>query len=116
MPFSATPSHSTLALFYERAQLAPYELTHVRPSPPQPLTITRRLCGWLGASGTQDLRALRLCTGRAAGSGAHSRGAAWMLRQGVACSGALLRTANILTAWPGRVAQGRHQERVARVV
>ena len=33
MPFSATPSHSTLALFYERAQLAPYELTHVRPSP-----------------------------------------------------------------------------------
>ena len=29
---------------------------------------------------------------RAAGSGAHSRGAAWMLRQGVACRGAPLST------------------------
>jgi len=80
--------------------------------------ITRRLCGWLGASGTQGLSALR-GSGRPAGSGAHSRGAAWMLsmlRQGVACSGvaaALLSQRNILTAWPGRVAQA-HQERVER--
>jgi hypothetical protein len=42
--------------------------------------------------------------GRAAGSGAHSRGAAWMLRQGVACT-RRSSSANILTAWPGRVAQ-----------
>ena len=41
-----------------------------------------RLCGGLGASVAQYLRALRLY------SGAHSRGAAWMLRQGVACIGA----------------------------
>ena len=39
-----------------------------------------------------------------AGSGVHSRGAAWMLRQGVACSGAGS-SANTLTVWPGRVAQ-----------
>ena len=73
------------AFFYELAPLAPYELTHVtymhahvRPSPGD-----CGQCGWLGA----DLRA--------AGSGEHSRGAAWMLRQGVACSGGVLLSQHI---------------------
>ena len=63
--------------------------------------ITRRLYGWLGASGTQDLRALRLWQS--------SR--QWRA-QPCSCIDAapgcrLLRrsSVNILTAWPGRVAQ-----------
>ena len=56
---------------------------HVRVLSP---TATVRLAG-PGASGTQDLRALRLWQS-SRHSGAHSRGAAWVLRQGVACRGA----------------------------
>jgi len=65
--------------------------------------ITRRLGGWLGASVTQ--RRFESSEALAQpGSGAHSRGAAWM----VAAPGCRLHrrsSANILTAWPGRVAQ-----------
>ena len=47
------------------------------------------VCGWLGASVTQGLRALGLWQ--------HSRGAAWMLRQDVACM-QRRSSANMLTA------------------
>ena len=51
------------------------ELTHVLGH--HPATVPY---GWLGASGTQDLRALRLWQS-SRHSGAHSRGAAWVLRR-----------------------------------
>jgi hypothetical protein len=63
--------------------------------------ITRRLCGWLGASGTQDLRALRLWQ-----SCRQWRAQPWSCMD--AAPGCRLQrrsSANILTAWPGRVAQ-----------
>ena len=63
--------------------------------------ITRRLCGWLGASGTQGLRALRLWQ-----SCRQWRAQPWSCMD--AAPGCRLQrrsSANILTAWPGRVAQ-----------
>jgi hypothetical protein len=63
--------------------------------------ITRRLCGWLGASGTQDLGALRLWQ-----SCRQWRAQPWSCMD--AAPGCRLQrrsSANILTAWPGRVAQ-----------
>jgi hypothetical protein len=63
--------------------------------------ITRRLCGWLGASGTQDLRALGLWQ-----SCRQWRAQPWSCMD--AAPGCRLQrrsSANILTAWPGRVAQ-----------
>jgi hypothetical protein len=63
--------------------------------------ITRRLCGWLNASGTQDLRALRLWQ-----SCRQWRAQPWSCMD--AAPGCRLQrrsSANILTAWPGRVAQ-----------
>jgi hypothetical protein len=85
--------------------------------------ITRRLCGWLGASGTQGLRALRLwqscrqwraqpwsCMDAAPGCRWQScrqwRAQPWSCMD--AAPGCRLQrrpSANILTAWPGRVAQ-----------
>jgi hypothetical protein len=97
-----------LCLFYERAQLAPYELS---PG------ITRRLCGWLGASGTEAarkfLRALSseaLAELPARGSQAAVAHTRAMALHGccarVSLAAALLSQLNILTAWPGR-GQGR---------
>jgi hypothetical protein len=63
--------------------------------------ITRRLCGWLGASGTQGLRALRLWQ-----SCPQWRAQPWSCMD--AAPGCRLQRRpswNILTAWPGRVAQ-----------
>ena len=63
--------------------------------------ITRRLCGWLGASGTQDLRALGLWQ-----SCRQWRAQPWSCID--AAPGRRLQrrsSSNILTAWPGRVAQ-----------
>jgi hypothetical protein len=69
--------------------------------------ITRRLCGWLGASGTQGLRALGLSQGCRQSSGAHSavelHGCCARVLPG--CRLQRRPSANILTAWPGRVAQ-----------
>eukprot|EP00964_Phaeocystis_antarctica_P015222 scaffold8403_cov52-Phaeocystis_antarctica.AAC.2 len=50
--------------------------------------ITQGLCGWLGASGAQDLRALREALEEQPAVVRTRCGAAWMLRQGVACRGA----------------------------
>jgi hypothetical protein len=63
--------------------------------------ITRRLCGWLVASGTQDLRALRLWQ-----SCRQWRTQPWSCMD--AAPGCRLQrrsSVNILTVWPGRVAQ-----------
>ena len=68
--------------FYEGAQLAPYELTHVRPSPGD------CAAGWAQGSGTQGLRALKLWQSCRQWRAQPWSWPAWMLRQGVACSGA----------------------------
>ena len=67
--------------------------------------IVRRLCGWLGARKRHARfeSSEALAEGRAAGSGAQCRGAASMLRPG--CRLLRRSSVNILTAWPGRVAQ-----------
>ena len=79
----------------------------IRTCPDRPIRahtcpgITRRLCGWLGASGTQGLRALRLWQ-----SCRQWRAQPWSCMD--AAPGCRLQrrsSANILTAWPGRVAQ-----------
>ena len=62
------------------------------------------VCGWLGASGTQDLRAPRLWQ-RSRQWRAHCRGAARLLRFATGCRLQRRSSVNILTAWPGRVAQ-----------
>ena len=71
------------------------------------------VCGWLGASGTQDLRAPRLWQ-----RSRQWRALPWSctraaLRYRVSLAEAHLR--ELLTAWPGRVAQA-HQERVERAL
>eukprot|EP00964_Phaeocystis_antarctica_P060519 scaffold36095_cov59-Phaeocystis_antarctica.AAC.2 len=74
-----------------------YELAHVPCS-----GITRRLCGWLGASGTQDLRALRLW------QSSRQSGALCRVELHDCCASLHLQrrsSVNVLTAWPGRVAQ-----------
>eukprot|EP00964_Phaeocystis_antarctica_P128592 scaffold92382_cov53-Phaeocystis_antarctica.AAC.1 len=63
--------------------------------------ITRRLCGGLGASVAQDLRALRLWQ-----SSRQWRAVPWSCIDAAPGCNALRRSSvNILTAWPGRVAQ-----------
>ena len=84
------------AFFYERTQLAPRPIRAHTCS-----TITWRLCGWLGASGTQDLRALRLWQ-----SSRQWRTQPWSCMD--AAPGCRLQrhsSVSTLTAWPGRVAQ-----------
>ena len=87
--------------------LRPRFLYLLRTCPARPIrahtcsAITRRLCGWLGASGTQDLRALGLWQ-----SCRQWRAQPWSCMD--AAPGCRLQrrsSANILTAWPGRVAQ-----------
>eukprot|EP00964_Phaeocystis_antarctica_P147249 scaffold113758_cov56-Phaeocystis_antarctica.AAC.1 len=64
-------------------------------------SITRRLCGGLGASVAQDLRALRLWQ-----SSRQWRAVPWSCIDAEPGCRALRRSSvNILAAWPGRVAQ-----------
>eukprot|EP00964_Phaeocystis_antarctica_P005935 scaffold3241_cov64-Phaeocystis_antarctica.AAC.2 len=88
----------TQPFFYERARLAPYELTHVVMSGHHPATVRP---GGLGASVAQDLRALRL-----AEQPAVARSAVELHRccARVTCRALRHSSINILTAWPGRVA------------
>ena len=85
-----------LCLYFTNVPSSPQIRAHTCPG------ITRRLwCGWLGASGTQDLRALRLWQ-----SCRQWRAQPWSCMD--AAPGCRLQrrfSANILTAWPGRVAQ-----------
>jgi hypothetical protein len=79
--------------FYERAQLAPYELTHVRPSPGD----CARLAGHKWHARFESSEALAELPAVARTS---SRGAAWMLRPRVSLALQRRSSANILTAWP----------------
>ena len=93
------------SFFYEPAQQSP----GIRAQTCS--VITWRLCGGLGASVTQYLRALRLWQSSAAGTVVRT---AVELHVDAApgCHVAeALSSINILTAWPGRVAQAPRAER-----
>ena len=105
-PLPRCPNPKTLTLLYKGGVFSEHTF-YLRTCPAHPIrahtcsAITRRLCGWLGASGTQDLRALGLWQ-----SCRQWRAQPWSCMD--AAPGCRLQrrsSANILTAWPGRVAQ-----------
>ena len=84
---------------------------YLRTCPAHPIrartcsAITRRLGGWLGASGTQDSRALRLWQSCRHPAVARTAVVWSCMDAAPGCRLQRRSSANILTAWPGRVAQ-----------